>query len=103
MCLFTYWRSVVRVSFYTFNFSPLSFKRRTNSNSQSAFSKKQKNMLIGDLGMSVGVGVAMGSMAAGILKYKRIPSVFANSLEIGSIFSYLTYMGTLIATPFRVK
>ena len=55
------------------------------------------------MGMSVGVGVAMGSMAAGIMSYKRLPSVFANSLEIGSIFSYLTYMGTLIATPFRVK
>ena len=59
--------------------------------------------MFGDFKLSLGVGVTLGGIAAGIIRYKKIPNVFANSLEIGSVCSYLTYMGTLIATPFRVK
>ena len=59
--------------------------------------------LLGDLGLSVGVGVATGIVAAGILTKKKAPNVFINSLSLGAVFSYITYIGTLLATPFRLK
>ena len=101
MCLFKNWRKVVRVTFCAVSSVPQNFKK--NYKNKSEFAQKHKKMFFGDLGLSLGVGIAMSGLAAGIISYKRIPNVFANSLEIGSVCSYLTYMGTLIATPFRVK
>ena len=101
MCLFKNRRKVVRVTFCTVSSSPLNFKKRLEN--KPDFVKKQRRMMFGDLGLSLGVGAAVSGIAAGIIRYKRIPNVFANSIEIGSVCSYLTYMGTLIATPFRVK
>ena len=93
----------MRVSFNSSGFYPQNFKGSGMLASQKAYDRKQKLMLIGDLGLSLSVGVAAGFAAAGIMRYKKMSNIFVNSLELGSIFSYLTYMGTLIATPFREK
>ena len=93
----------MRVAFCTFGSNPKSFKSNSVSELQRDYLKKQRKLLFEDLSLSIGVGVVAGATAAGIMRYRKLPNVFVNSLEIGSVFSYLTYMGTLIATPFRVK
>ena len=57
--------------------------------------------MFGDIGVSIGTGAIMGGIVALIMHYKKLPNILANSFNFGSIFGYLTYMGTLIATPFR--
>ena len=91
----------MRIAFCAVSYVPHNFKNKLNNKSE--FAQKQRKMMFGNLGLSLGVGVAMSGIAAGIIRYKRIPNVFTNSLEIGSVCSYLTYMGALITTPFRVK
>ena len=101
MCLFNYRRKVVRVTFCAVSSVPQNFKNSFGSKSE--FTKTQRKMVFHDLGLSLGVGLTVSSLAAGVIRYKRIPNVIANSLEIGSVCSYLAYMGTLISTPFRAK
>ena len=66
--------------------------------------KKIENAkILGDLGLSLGIGVAAGCISAGILSRKKLPNVFVNSLGVGTMVSYITYIGTLLAIPFRLK
>ena len=89
----------MRVSFGSVNNS-ISFKCKYGSKLNSS---NKKRTMFGDLGFSLGVGVTMGGLAAGVMRYKRLPNIFVNSFDFGSVFSYLTYMSTLIAKPFRVS
>ena len=92
----------MKVSFYPVYSPSTNFKQRMNRHGQHN-NTKPKKVLFGDIGLSLGIGVAMGTVAAGIMRHKKLPNIFSNSFEIGSVFGYLTYMGTLISTPFRGK
>ena len=91
----------MRVSFCTVSFSPQNFRKNTNADRKLNVDKNLPKTMLGDLGMSIGVGVVTGGIVAEIMRYKKLPNIFSNSFNFGSIFAYLTYMGTLIATPFR--
>ena len=75
----------------------LSFK---NTISERRLERRQQ---LKDIGISIGVGVAAGLITAGVLYKKKAPYAFINSLEIGAVFSYITYIVTLLTAPFRLK
>ena len=93
----------MKVSFEKTYYSCANPLQKNNTFGKMSQRKYAETKMLGDLSLSVGVGVAAGIVAAGILSKKKAPNVFINSLSLGAVFSYITYIGTLLATPFRLK
>ena len=75
----------------------------TKTSFKAGACKEKNNSFACDFCLSAGVGITAGLISAGILSKKKVPNAFINALGLGIVFSYITYIATLLSAPFRLK